>query len=111
MVYHTITEKIVKPMLTQSLTLIKTSGTEYTIKGYVQMVSSISAMFKDVGIFESYDVRGFFLPYYEIGDETIVVEQNDRIKLSDGTSYVVTRVFKHYYENKEIYREVLLEGM
>jgi len=111
MSYSRITRAVVKPLLTIDLTLIKQdTGTEYTIKGYLQTVTEVELLAR-AGIWERYSVRGFFLPFYSIDGSIVKVEEGDRIKDPDGNEYVVGRVITQWYNGEAIYVEAYMEGV
>jgi len=107
--FHKIAQTLLKEVLVQDLTLTKKDGNQYSIKGYIQSERTIDTAFREVGFLEKYTVVGYFYPSYTVGTTTVKVEEGDKITFQ-SQEYLVDRVTTHYFENKPVYTEAILEG-
>jgi len=103
-----ITREVLRRILGAQYTLEKSSGEKYTIQCEIQSITTEDVKFGSYGVWDIGNLRGFFLPYYEIEGETVTVEEDDILYVGDER-YRVERIIRHLFRGEEVFREALLE--
>ena len=102
-----IDRSTLKNLLGGTFTLEKSDGTQYTIQAEVQGITLEDLKYGSYGVWESVNLRAFFLPYYTINGETITVEEDDYLYV-DSKKYRIVRLIQHMFRGEEVYREAFL---
>jgi len=86
----------------------ETTETTYSIKAEVQPLTSEDLAYLPPGQFSEGDAWAYFLPSYNVNEETLTVEVNDYITFN-GIKYLVQRYEDYFEGNNVIYRRAYLK--
>jgi len=109
---HTVTLRKITPVdTTDAYAPEEETYAEYSIRAYMQVLTLYDLTWLPVGLVEEGDARGYFLPSYTIGTETIRVEIRDII-VWDNVEWRVFSITSHYNElGQEVYREAYMRAI